>query len=455
MLILFPPYAKLSITQDVSPFRKELIQMADYRFDTKKIKAGYSPLDNNQAISPPIYQTSAYDFKSTEHAQNLFTYKEAGYLYTRVGNPTVNYFAERVKALDGAKNAVAVGSGMAAISYTLLNLAAKGGTILASPYVYGGTIDAFDRLFPELGVSIKITDAVLEPERLEKEITDDVKGIFVESLSNPNAYLLDIDAISEAAHRHGVPVVVDNTVATPYLYRPLEHGADIVVYSATKGLTGHGNIIAGLILDNGNMSYYTKERYPQFYEPVVMLGGKAAKDIFADNFFIFRAILVYLNLLGAALSPQDAYLGIIGLETLSERVSKQSKNAAEIAAYLESSPAVEWVRHPSLDSYKFKALANKHLTNGGGGVLSFGIKGTAKQEEDFLNNIRLFHYHVNLGDARSLIVDSPNTTHSELTDEEKRLADIPANLIRISAGLEDAKDLIEDLEQAFKAAGLL
>lgn len=429
--------------------------MADYRFDTKKIKAGYSPLDNNQAISPPIYQTSAYDFKSTEHAQNLFTYKEAGYLYTRVGNPTVNYFAERVKALDGAKNAVAVGSGMAAISYTLLNLAAKGGTILASPYVYGGTIDAFDRLFPELGVSIKITDAVLEPERLEKEITDDVKGIFVESLSNPNAYLLDIDAISEAAHRHGVPVVVDNTVATPYLYRPLEHGADIVVYSATKGLTGHGNIIAGLILDNGNMSYYTKERYPQFYEPVVMLGGKAAKDIFADNFFIFRAILVYLNLLGAALSPQDAYLGIIGLETLSERVSKQSKNAAEIAAYLESSPAVEWVRHPSLDSYKFKALANKHLTNGGGGVLSFGIKGTAKQEEDFLNNIRLFHYHVNLGDARSLIVDSPNTTHSELTDEEKRLADIPANLIRISAGLEDAKDLIEDLEQAFKAAGLL
>ena len=170
---------------------------------------------------------------------------------------------------------------------------------------------------------------------------------------------------------------------------------------------------------------------------------------------IFRAILVYLNLLGAALSPQDAYLGIIGLETLSERVSKQSKNAAEIAAYLESSPAVEWVRHPSLDSYKFKALANKHLTNGGGGVLSFGIKGTAKQEEDFLNNIRLFHYHVNLGDARSLIVDSPNTTHSELTEDEFKLAEIPRNLIRISAGLEDADDLIEDLEQAFKAAGLL
>ena len=429
--------------------------MAELKFDTKKIKAGYSPLDNNLAISPPIYQTTAYDFKNTEHAVNLFTYKEAGYLYTRVGNPTVTYFSERVKALDGAKNAVAVGSGMAAISYTLLNLAAKGGTILASPYLYGGTIDAFDRLFPELGVNIRLTTAVLDPEKLDAEITDDVKAVYVESLSNPNAYLLDIDAIAEVAHKHGVPVVVDNTLATPYLYRPLEHGADIVVYSATKALTGHGNIIAGLILDNGNMSYYTKEKYPQFYEPIVMLGEKNTADIFPDNFFIFRATLVYLNLLGAALSPQDAYLGIIGLETLSERVAKQSANAAKIAAYLESSPAVEWVRHPSLASYKFRELADKHLTNGGGGVLSFGIKATPEQESDFINNIKLFHYHVNLGDARSLIVDSPNTTHSELSEEELQLADIPHNLIRISAGLEDADDLIADLEQAFKAAGLL
>ncbi|ADU23145.1 O-acetylhomoserine aminocarboxypropyltransferase/cysteine synthase family protein [Ruminococcus albus] len=429
--------------------------MSELAFDTKKIRAGYEPGDNQQAVSPPIYQTAAYDFRDTEHAQNLFTYKEAGYLYTRVGNPTVTYFAERVKALDGAKNVVAVGSGMAAISYTLLNLAAKGGTILASPYVYGGTIDAFDRLFPELGVKIKITDAVLDPAKLEAEITDDVKGIYVESISNPNAYLLDIDAISEVAHKHGVPVVVDNTLATPYLYRPLEHGADIVVYSATKSLTGHGNLIAGLILDNGNMSYYTPEKYPQFYEKIVMLKGKSPADIFADNFFIFRLTLVYLNLLGAALSPQDAYLGIIGLETLSERVAKQTRNAEKIVAYLENSPAVEWVRHPSAKNYKFKALADKHLTNGGGGVLSFGIKATPEQEATFLNNIKLFHYHVNLGDARSLIVDSPNTTHSELNEEEFKLADIPANLIRISSGLEDADDLIADLEQAFKAAGII
>lgn len=429
--------------------------MSEFAFDTRKIRAGYEPKDNQQAVSPPIYQTAAYDFRDTEHAQNLFTYKEAGYLYTRVGNPTVTYFAERVKALDGAKNVVAVGSGMAAITYTLLNLAAKGGTILASPFVYGGTIDAFDRLFPELGVKIKITEAVLDPEKLEAEITDDVKAIYVESISNPNAYLLDIDAISEVAHRHGVPVVVDNTLATPYLYRPFEHGADIVVYSATKSLTGHGNLIAGLILDNGDMSLYTKERYPQFYEKIVMLKGKSPADIFADNFFIFRLTLVYLNLLGAALSPQDAYLGIIGLETLSERVAKQTKNAEKIVKYLESSPAVEWVRHPSAKDYRFKELSDKHLTNGGGGVLSFGIKATPEQEAAFLNNIKLFHYHVNLGDARSLIVDSPNTTHSELNEEEFRLADIPSNLIRISAGLEDANDLIADLDQAFRAAGLI
>lgn len=433
--------------------------MADQglRFDTQKIKAGYSPKDNKQSVSPPIYHTAAFDFRDTEHAENLFTYKEEGFLYTRVGNPTVNYFAERVKILDGAKNVLAVGSGMAAITYTLLNLATHGGTIIASPFLYGGTIDSFDRLFPDLGINIKLTRAVLDPKELDKELseTENVKAVFVESISNPNAYLLDIDAISEVAHKHGVPVVVDNTVATPYIYRPFEHGADIVVYSATKGLTGHGNIIAGVILDNGKLDYYTKERYPQFYEPVVMLKGKTVKDIFPGNFFIFRVNLVYLNFLGAALSPNDAYLGILGIETLSERLKKQSENALKIAEYLEKSPAVEWVRYPKIKSYPYKELADKNLPKGGGGLLAFGIKGTKEQEAIFLNTLEIFHYHVNLGDARSLIVNSPDTTHSELSDEEKKLADIPANLIRISAGLEDPDDLIEDLERSFKLAKLI
>ena len=426
-------------------------------FDTRKISAGYDPAGNKQSVSPPIYHTTAYDFRDTEHAENLFTYKEEGYLYTRVGNPTVSYFSERVKSLDGAANAVAVGSGMAAITYTLLNLATHGGTILASPFIYGGTIDSFDRLFPDLGIQIKLSRAVLDPAELDKELSQipDVKAVYVESITNPNAYLLNLDELTAVAHKHGVPVVVDNTLATPYLYRPFEHGADIVVYSATKGLTGHGNIIAGLILDNGNMSLYTKEKYPQFFEPIEMLKGKSVSDIFPNNFFIFRATLVYLNLLGAALSPHDAYLGILGVETLSERLAKQSANALALAKYLETSPAVEWVRYPKLPSSPFYELAEKHLPKGGGGILSFGIRGTKEQEAKFLNNLEIFHYHVNLGDVRSLIVNSPDTTHSELNEEEKQLADIPANLIRISAGLEDAEDLIADLENGFKNAGLL
>lgn len=428
--------------------------MADLHFDTKKIEAGYDSKSNGLSVSPPIYQTAAYDFKDSAHANRLFSYKEAGYIYTRVGNPTVTYFAERVKALDGAKNALAVGSGMAAITYTLLNLASKGGTILASPYIYGGTIDSFNRLFPDLGINIKLTKAVLNPEELDKEITDDVKAIYVESVSNPNAYLIDIDAVSEVAHKHNVPVVVDNTIPTPYLYRPFEHGADIVIYSATKGLTGHGNIIAGIIEDNGKFDYYTEEKYPQFYEKINFIGDKSVVEQFPENFFISRILLVYLNFLGAVLSPHDAYLGIIGVETLSERLKKQSENALRIAEFLQDSPAVEWVRYPGLKSSSDHALAEKVLPNGYGGLLSFGIKGTKEQEYKFLDAIKLFHYHVNIGDVRSLIVNSPDTTHSELTPEQKKFADIPANLIRISAGLEDADDLIADLQNAFVEAGL-
>ncbi len=426
-----------------------------YHFDTNKITAGYHASENQLAVSPPIYQTTAYDFKSAKHAENLFAYEEAGYLYSRVGNPTVTYFAERVKALDGGKNVLAVGSGMAAITYTLLNLTNGKGTILASPYLYGGSIDSFDRLFPDLGIQIKLTKSILDPEALEAEITEDVKAIFVESISNPNAYLVDLDKISEVAHRHHIPVVVDNTVATPYLYQPFAHGADIVVYSATKGLTGHGNIIAGIIEDNGKTEYYTKQAYPQFYTPIHMLKGKSIAEQFPDNPFISRILLVYLNFLGAALSPHDAYLGILGIETLSERVAKQSANALKIAEYLEKSPAVEWVRYPGLKSYPFKELADKILIHGFGGLLSFGITGTKEQKAAFLDHLELFHYHVNLGDVRSLIVNSPDTTHSELTEKEKEIADIPANLIRISAGLEDADDLIQDLEQGFRAAGLI
>jgi O-acetylhomoserine (thiol)-lyase len=430
-------------------------QATVYRFDTQRIRAGYEPKDHNYAVSPPIYQTASYEFRDVENAANLFGLREVGNLYTRIGNPTVAVLEERVKTLDGAKGAIALASGMAAISYTLLNLAEGGGRILVSPYLYGGSADSFKKIYPKLGIHFDIAKNIVEPEKLAEEIQPDTKAIFVESISNPNTVLLDIDAIAKVAHEHGIPLVIDNTVATPYLFNPIAHGADIVVYSSTKGLNGHGNAISGLVLEGGNFDWKS-EKFPQFSEKYYTLrdidgNHRTFTEVFPKVPFVSRIRFNYLNYFGAALGPFDAYLAIIGLETLSERLAKQSRNASILAEYLEAHELVEWVRYPGLKSSPYHELYKRDYPNGAGGILAFGFKGTQEQREKFLNSVKLFHYHVNIGDARSLIVNSPQTTHSELENEEKIIADIPENLIRISAGLEDSVDLIADLEQAFKA----
>jgi O-acetylhomoserine (thiol)-lyase len=391
-----------------------------------------------------------------EHAKKLFNFSEAGNLYTRVGNPTVAVLEQRAAALDGAAGAIALASGMAAISYTLLNLAEGGGQILTSPYLYGGSADSFKKIYPKLGVAFETAQNILNPEKLSEEITPDTKAIFIESISNPNTVLLDVDAIAKVAHAHGIPLVVDNTVATPYLFNPIAHGADIVICSATKGLTGHGNIIAGLVLESGRFNWQS-EKFPQFSEKVYTLRDsdgnyRTFPEVFPDAPFTTRIRFNYLNYFGAAIGPFDAYLAIIGLETLSERLRKQSHNAETLAEYLSAHPRVEWVRYPTLKSSPSHALYKRDWGNGAGGILAFGFKGSDAQREAFLNAVELFHYHVNIGDARSLIVNSPQTTHGELEADEKALADIPENLIRISAGLEDPADLIADLEQAFQKA---
>lgn len=446
-----------------SKFRKgEKVNMANsteennYRFDTQRLTAGYDPKEHNYAVSPPIYQTTSFDFRDVEHAKALFGFREAGNLYTRVGNPTVSILEQRVAALDGASGAVALASGMAAISFTLLNLAEGGGRILTSPYLYGGSADSFKKVYPKFGITVDFAKNIENPKKLAEEIKSDTKAIFVESISNPNASLLDMDAIAEVAHEHGIPLVVDNTVATPYLYNPIAHGADIVVYSATKGLTGHGNVIAGLVLESGKFNWQTG-KFPQFSEKYYTLRDTDGKyrsfpEVFPEFPFTARIRFNYLNYFGAALSPFNAYLVLIGLETLSERVAKQVRNAEILAEYLSGHEAVEWVRYPALKNSPYRSLAERDFPKGAGGILSFGFKGTDAQRETFLNSVRLFHYHVNIGDARSLIVNSPQTTHSELEPEEKIIADIPENLIRISTGLEDPEDLIADLEQAFKKA---
>lgn len=430
--------------------------VSSYRFDTQKLRAGYEPREHNYAVSPPIYQTASYDFKDVENAKGLFGFRDAGFLYTRIGNPTTTVLEQRVAVLDGAKGAIALASGMAAISYTLLNIAEGGGRILVSPYLYGGSADSFKKVYPKLGIQFDYAKNINNPAKLAEEITPDTKAIFIESISNPNTVLLDVAAIAEVAHAHAIPLVVDNTVATPYLFNPIAHGADVVVYSATKALSGHGNVIAGLVLESGNFTW-GNDKFPQFHEKLYTLRdaenqNRSYLEVFPETPFTGRIRLNYLNYFGAALSPFDAYLVLIGLETLSERLRKQIHTAQTLAEYLEAHEAVEWVRYPALKQSAHHALYQRNFQKGAGGILSFGFKGTDAQREAFLNNVRLFHYHVNIGDARSLIVNSPQTTHGELEAEEKRIADIPENLIRISAGLEDPIDLINDLEQAFKQA---
>lgn len=432
------------------------VPISAYQFDTQKVRAGYEPKDHKYAVSPPIYQTAAYDFRDVQNAADLFGLRELGFLYTRVGNPTVAVLEERVKTLDGAAAAIALASGMAAISYTLLNLAEGGGRILTSPYLYGGSADSFKKIYPKFGIHFDLAKNIENPEVLAAEIRPDTKAIFIESISNPSTILLDVDAIAKVAHEHGIPLVVDNTVATPYFFNPIAHGADIVVYSATKGLNGHGNLIAGLVLESGTFNYVS-EKFPQFSEKYYTLrdidgNHRSFPEVFPDAPFTSRIRFNYLNYFGAALAPFDAYLAIIGLETLSERLAKQARNALALAEYLSAHEAVEWVRYPALKLSPHHDIYERDYKRGAGGILSFGFKGTQQQREAFLNAVNLIHYHVNIGDARTLIVNSPQTTHGELEANEKALAGIPENLIRISAGLEDAADLIADLKQAFEKA---
>lgn len=427
-----------------------------YRFDTRRLRAGYEPKEHNYAVSPPIYQTTAFDFRDVEHAKDVISLREKGNLYTRIGNPTISILEQRIAALDKAAGAIALASGMAAISYTLLNISEGGGRILASPYLYGGSIDSFKKIYPRFGIHFDYAKNIENPDKLGEEIRPDTKAIFLESISNPSAVLLDIDKIAKVAHDHGIPVIVDNTVATPYLYNPMEHGADIVIYSATKGIAGHGNVIAGLILESGRFNW-RPDKFPQFFEKHYTLrdindNKRSFLEVFRETPFTGRIRYTYLDYFGAALSPFDAYLVLMGIETLSERISKQVQNAKALAEYLSTHEAVEWVRYPTLKDSPYKKLAERDFKKGAGGVLSFGIKGTTAQREAFLDAVKLFNYHVNIGDARSLIVNSPQTTHGMLEPEEKEIAGIPENLIRISAGLEDIADLISDLEQAFKKA---
>lgn len=422
-------------------------------FDTLRIRAGYNSEEHNYAVNVPIYQTASFDLGSIDRSASLWALEENSAIYTRVGNPTVAVLEDRVKALHGAYAAVALASGMAAISYTVLALTEGGGNIVASASLYGGSEDSFSHFFPRFGTNIKFVKDRFDPVSYEREIDEKTRGIYIESISNPNAELYDIEAIAEIAHRHGIPLIVDNTVATPYLLNPFEYGADIVIYSATKALGGHGNTIAGLILESGSFKY-DKEKFPQFYEKSYKIKNRqgvsrSPYEVDDKSPLIIHLRAFYLEFIGAALSPFDAYLILQGLDTISERVDKETKNAEKIARYLEGRSGVEWVKYPGLDTSPYKALAEKYFKNGAGSLLSFGFTGTEEQLDSFFKHLKYFSYHVNIGDVRSLIVNSPKTTHAEMDSRHLERAGIENNTVRISAGLENADDLIADLEAAF------
>ncbi|GHU29135.1 O-acetylhomoserine aminocarboxypropyltransferase [Spirochaetia bacterium] len=336
-------------------------------------------------------------------------------------------------------------------------MAEGGGRILASPYLYGGSSDAFQRIFPPFNIHFDMTPDINQPAALEKHIKPDTKAIYVESVSNPTGAVADLEALAEIAHKHNIPLVVDNTFATPYLLNPIKYGADIVIYSATKALNGHGNLIAGLIVDAGKFPW-NNGKFPQLQKPEYTLRDRATGrersflEVAPEAPFVTRVRLTYLNYFGASLSPFDAYLTLLGIETLSERVQKQVENGKKIADYLKKNSHVVWVKYSGLPDSPYYQFFQKYLPKGAPGVFSFGFKGTGEQSDAFINAIQLWSYHVNVGDARSLIVNSPKTTHGELNPEEQKQADIEPNLIRVSLGLEDPEDLIQDLEQAFTHA---
>ncbi|MCW2277682.1 O-acetylhomoserine aminocarboxypropyltransferase/cysteine synthase family protein [Heliophilum fasciatum] len=426
-------------------------------FDTLKVRAGYNSHDHNYAVAVPIYQTASYDLGSAERAERLLGLEEAGAIYTRIGNPTVSVLEQRIASLDKGTGAIALASGMAAISYTMFNLTANGGRILTTPRIYGGAFDSFKRLFPSLGVEFDFVENSDDPEAFLQALRPDTKGIFIESISNPKAAIVDIEKIAKIAHDHDIPLIVDNTFGTPYLLNAFDHGADIIIYSATKLLGGHGTTLGGLIVENGKFNW-ANGKFSQFEATQYILRNQKTGqprnilDVFPQIPFTSRIRFNYLNYLGAALSPFDAFLLLQGIETLSERITKKIATTKKIVEYLENHEKVSWVSHPEAKDSPYQDLAAKYFPKGTGSIFSFGFKGSQEEIRKFINAVTIFSYHANVGDARSLIINSPKNTHGELTPQEQLFAEITPDLIRLSIGLEDANDLIADLDQAFKKA---
>ncbi len=421
-----------------------------YRFETVGIHGGLEPDPVTGARALPIYQSNAYKFDNTDHAADLFGLKEEGYIYTRIGNPTVNVVEERVTELEGGLGGLAFSSGMAAISAAIFNIAESGDEIVSASTLYGGTYNLFSTTLPKHGIKTHFVESK-DPENFRRAITPKTKAIFAETIGNPGLNVLDIEAVAAIAHEAGIPLIVDNTLATPYLLRPIEHGADIVVHSATKWLGGNGTTMGGIIVDAGKFDW-NSPKFPGFTEPDHSYNGIVYAEALPEAAFIVKARVQVLRDTGAALSPYNAFQLALGLETLHVRVKEHVANARKIVEYLEEHPGVDWVLYPEQGNHPSKQLANKYLPKGAGSVVVFGIKGGRDAGAAVINNVGLWSHLANVGDAKSLIIHPASTTHQQLRSEELPSTGVTEDLIRLSVGIENVEDLIEDLEQAIETA---
>lgn len=424
----------------------------NFKFETLQLHVGQEQADpSTDARAVPIYQTSSYVFKNCDHAAARFGLSDTGNIYGRLTNPTEDVFEKRVAALEGGVAALAVASGAAAVTYTILNLAQNGDNIVSAKNIYGGSFNLFEHTLPQYGIQTTFVN-IFNEEEVESAIDENTKALYIETLGNPNSDVVDVESIAKIAHKHKIPLVVDNTFATPYLVRPIEYGADIVVHSATKFIGGHGTSIGGVIVDGGKFDWEASGKFDSLTKPNPSYHGIRFTQACGPAAFVTKVRAILLRDTGATLSPFHAFLFLQGLETLSLRVERHTYNALKVVEYLNNHPQVESVSHPSVSTDpKQQELYKKYFPNGGGSIFTFDIKGDAQKAKDFIDNLELFSLLANVADVKSLVIHPATTTHSQCTEEELLDQGIRPNTIRLSIGCENIDDIIQDLDEAFKA----
>lgn len=418
-------------------------------FSTRSLHAGHTPDTASHARAVPIYQTTSFTFDDSAHAADLFALQKFGNIYSRIMNPTTDVFEQRVAALEGGIGALATSSGQAAQFLAITSLAGPGDEVVAASTLYGGTYTQFDVSFRRIGIDVKFVEPD-DPENFRKAITPKTKAVYGETLANPRMNILDIEKVAAIAHEAGVPLVIDNTMASPYLCRPIEYGADIVVHSATKFLGGHGNSIGGIIIDSGKFGWTNK--FPAITKPSPGYHGMVFSDVFGPMAYIIKVRVEGLRDFGPCISPFNSFLFIQGIETLKFRMDQHSRNALQVAQWLQSNPAVSWVKYPGLKDSPYYSLARKYMPGGQGSIVTFGIKGGADAGRKLIDSVKIFSHLANLGDSKSLIIHPATTTHQQLTDAQQLEAGVSKDLVRLSVGIEDVDDIIWDLEQAIASS---